>query len=270
MPARRPLTFLIFGDIVARPGRKALAEIVPQWRKRYQPDLVLANAENLAHGTGVTPKTLAECQSAGVDFFTSGNHVFKKKDVVPLLTDRDTVLLRPANYPPETPGVGHKIVRLGTKSVLVINLMGRVFFNDNYEDPFRTLDQILEHYRRERLSAILVDVHTEATSEAVALGWYADGRVSVVYGTHTHVPTADARVLPGGTGYISDIGMTGLRDSVLGVDKDLIIRKFLTQQPVAHEWPESGWATINAILVTVDPGSHQALEIKLLQKEIDV
>lgn len=270
MPASQPLTFLIFGDVFGRPGRLALSQVVPELRKKHRPDLVLANIENIAHGVGVTEKTLKECQAAGIDLFTSGNHIFKKKEAIDLLLQKDSPLLRPANYPPGTPGQGVKLVAVGTKNVLVINLNGRVFFTENFDDPFRTLDQILKEHEREKLHAVLIDAHTEATSEVVALGWYADGRASVVFGTHTHIPTADARILPKGTAYITDIGMVGLKDSVLGEDKDEIIRSFLTQQPFSHTIPEHGLTSVNALLVTVDPKTHRARTINLIQKEVEI
>ncbi|MFA5107574.1 MAG: TIGR00282 family metallophosphoesterase [Patescibacteria group bacterium] len=270
MPASRPLTFLIFGDVFGRPGRAALAQVIPALRKKYDPDLVIANAENIAHGVGVTEKTLAECQAAGVDFFTSGNHVFKKKEVIDLLTKPEPVLLRPANYPPGTPGVGSRLLTVGTKHILVINLNGRVFFTENFDDPFRTLDAILKEYESKKPHAIIVDIHSEATSEAVSLGWYADGRASLVFGTHTHIPTADARILPRGTAYITDVGMIGLKDSVLGEDKDEIIKSFLTQQPFTHTIPENGLVSINGIVVKVDPKTSHALSIESIHQEVDV
>ncbi|MDD5341983.1 MAG: TIGR00282 family metallophosphoesterase [Patescibacteria group bacterium] len=270
MPVKSPLTFLIFGDVVGRPGRTALSKIVPRLREELNPTLVIANAENLAHGTGVTRKSLAECQQAGIDFFTSGNHIFRRKETTELLTERDSVLIRPANYPPSTPGQGAKLLTLGTKKVLIINLNGRVFLNEDFDCPFRKLDEILKTYESEEPNAILVDFHTEATSETVAFGWYADSRVSLVFGTHTHVPTADQRILPGGTGYITDVGMVGVRDSVLGVDKDVIIRRFLTQQPFSHDIPESGIVQVNAILVTVNPKTMKTESIERLDREVSV
>ncbi len=270
MPASRPLTFLIFGDVFGRPGRSALAKIVPALRKQYDPDLVIANAENIAHGVGVTEKTLAECQAAGIDVFTSGNHIFKKKEANDLLAKKDLPLLRPANYPPGTPGTGNRLMTVGTKNVLVINLNGRVFFTENFDDPFRSLDTILKEYETTKLHAIIVDFHTEATSEAMAMGWYTDGRVSVIFGTHTHIPTADARLLLKGTAYITDVGMVGLKNSVLGEDKDEIIKSFLTQQPFTHTIPENGLVSVNGIVVKVDPKTKHALSIESIHQEVKV
>jgi len=270
MPARKPITVLIFGDVVGRAGRNALKEVLPKWRKKYAPHLVIANAENLAHGSGVTPDTLEEARKAGVDFFTSGNHIFKRKDALSLLNQREPILIRPANYPPETPGVGHRLLAVGTLNILVINLIGRVFFAEDFEDPFREFDRILKQYHSHKINAVIVDAHTEATSEASALGWYVDGRAAVLYGTHTHIPTADAKVLPQGTAYITDVGMTGLRDTVLGVDKNVIIKRFITQTPVGFIIPESGPAVVNALVVNINPNTGQAINVELVQDEVMV
>lgn len=270
MPASRPLTFLIFGDVFGRPGRAALAQVVPALRKKYDPDLVIANVENVAHGVGVTEKTLAECQAAGVDFFTSGNDVFRKKEVEDILARKNPILIRPANYPPGTPGVGHRLLTVGTRNVLVINLIGRVFFTENFDDPFRSIDAILAEYKSTKLNAIIVDFHTEATSEIMALGWYADGRASIVFGTHTHVPTADARILLKGTAYITDVGMVGPRDSVIGEDREVILKSYLTQQPFKHTIPEEGPVSVNGIVVTVDPKTTRALSIESIHQEVGV
>ena len=270
MPVKYSLTFIIFGDVVGRAGRTALAKVVPEFRKEFKPDLVLANVENLAHGIGITAKTLAECQEAGVDFFTSGNHIFRKKEAVTLLEQKDPVIIRPANYPPETPGQGYRIIMVGTKKVLVVNLNGRVFFQEHFDCPFRAIDQILKETKTESPDVILIDMHAEATSEARAFGWYVDGRVSTVFGTHTHVPTADNIILPQGTGYITDVGMVGPRDSVLGVDKEIIIKKFLTQQPFVHEIPETGIVQVNAIAVTVDAKNSKTVKIERIDKEVEI
>jgi hypothetical protein len=270
MPARKPITVLIFGDIVGRAGRNAVKEVLPKWRKKYSPHLVIANAENLAHGSGVTPATLEESRQSGIDIFTSGNHIFKRKDAIPLLTQREPILLRPANYPPDTPGVGHRLLAVGTLNILVINLIGRVFFAEDFEDPFREFERILKQYRNQKINAIIVDAHTEATSEVSALGWYVDGRATVLYGTHTHVPTADAKVLPQGTAYISDVGMTGLRDTVLGVDKDIIIKRFITQTPVGFIISDTGPAVVNALVVNLNPNTGLAIDAILVQDEVNV
>lgn len=264
------MKILIFGDIVGRVGRQGLTLVLPGLKKKYQPDLVLGNAENLAHGVGVTPSTLQEVLDAGVDFCTSGNHVFDKPDVLAMFEDKSLPLIRPANYPPGTPGRGSALVPVGKEQVLVINLMGRVFMREDFDDPFRGIDAILEEYRDVPRAGTLVDFHCEVTSERVAFGLYVDGRVSAVTGTHTHVPTADSEILPGGTAYRTDIGMTGAKGTVIGVDKVNVIRKFLTQRPAGFEQPERGICRINASLVTIDLKTQKATAIESIYEEVEV
>jgi len=257
------MKILFFGDIVGQPGRQAIKKILPQWQKKYQPDLIIANGENLAHGSGVTEKSLNEILEAGIDFVTLGDHTWKQKGITALLNDKEIPLIRPANFPPEVPGQGYRLIELRTKKILVINLIGRVFMHEDYDCPFRAADEILEA-QAEEADVIIVDWHAEATSEKVCLGWYLDGRVSAVLGTHTHIPTADARILPKGTAYISDIGMVGVRDSSLGRDKDAAIKKFLTQIDQRLEVAE-GPVGVGAVLVeTGEKG--KAKKIKLVQE----
>jgi len=262
------MTILFFGDIVGRLGRRAVARILPEWKKECQPDLVIANVENLAHGIGVTKKTLDEIRAAGVDFCTSGNHIFKKPESMDILADSRSPVLRPANYPEGTPGTGHRLITLGNQKILVINLLGRLFMDEGLACPFRTADAILNQYRGTKLNAVIVDFHAEATSEKAALGWYLDGRVSLVVGTHSHVPTADAKIMPQGTAFITDAGMNGGRDTSLGVDKDLAIKRFLEQSPVSLDWPDQGVSVVNAVLAEIDPNTAKAIKIKLLQTEV--
>ena len=257
------LTFLIFGDVVGKIGREALMKALPGLKARYRPDLTIANAENLAHGKGVTKKIVAEVHAAGVDLFTSGNHIFNNKGVFEVWDDPvlREVLLRPANFPAGTQGEGEKTLELGGKKVLVINLICQVFMGEGYESPFKAVDEILERHKDERLDAVLVDLHGEATSERVAFGLYVDGRVSSVTGTHTHVPTADARILPNGAAYLTDIGMTGARHSVLGVKPEGPISRFASENPAPFEIPEEGPVDLNAVAVTVgDDGKAAKIE----------
>ncbi len=263
-------TILFFGDVVGKAGRRALQKIVPALREELAPDLVLANGENIAHGAGITKKTLEEGRAAGIDLFTSGNHVWNKEEVRSLLQDPTTPLIRPANYPADAPGQGHRLLTVGTKSVLVLNLLGKVFMEEAVDDPFRTLDALLKQYSHQSTSAIVVDFHCEATSEKQAFGFYADGRVSAVVGTHTHVGTADARILPKGTAYITDIGMVGTQDSVLGVDKNVIIKKFLSDEPAAHKIPEEGTIIVNAVLIKIDPKMEKAVSIERIDRTVEV
>ena len=223
------MNILFIGDIVGAPGRRAVEELLSRAVDRYFIDLVVANGENASGGIGITPQVADDLLSQGVDVLTSGNHIWKHKEILPYLDDTDR-LLRPANYPPETPGRGLAIVETAAgERAAIINLEGLVFMNA-LECPFRTVDQVLESLPAE-VKVILVDMHAEATSEKQALGWHLDGRVSAVVGTHTHVQTADERILPGGTGYISDAGMTGPVDSVIGMKREIVLERFLTQRP---------------------------------------
>jgi len=262
------MKILFFGDIVGKPGREAIKKILPKWKKKYQPDIIIANGENLAHGKGITEKSLNEVLTVGIDLITSGDHIWDQKSVIELLEDKKIPLIRPANFPPETPGQGYRFIELRTKKILVINLIGRVFMREQYDDPFRTADEILEQ-EAENADVVIVDWHAEATSEKVCLGWYLDGRVSAVLGTHTHIPTADARILPQGTAYISDVGMVGVRDSSLGVDKKIAIKKFLTQMHLRLEMAEGGPVEVNAILLKIDK-KGKADKIEKLQEIVDI
>lgn len=205
-------------------------------------------------------------RKAGVDFFTSGNHVWKQKESFSVLDDPTFPLIRPANYPPGAPGRGFHIVTTGTsKKVLVINLMGQVFMPSQLDSPFHAAARILEQHVSAPLHAVIIDFHAEVTSEKWALGHFLDGKISLLYGTHTHVPTADSRILPGGTGFITDVGMTGPYDSVIGLDKTIMLPHFLTQLPAKHEVAK-GDARLNAILVEIDEGTKLTKSIKLVQK----
>ena len=253
------MKILFFGDIVGRPGREGVTKILPRLKEKYNPDIVGANVENLAHGHGISNETIREISDAGVDFFTSGNHVWEGKDSRELLQDKELPLARPANYPPGAYGKGFYTVRVATKKLLVVNLMGRVFMKTQIDCPFRGADEILQMYGldsegadKEKIDAIFVDFHAETTSEKRILGFYLDGRVSAIAGTHTHVPTADEQVLPKGTGYITDAGMCGAENSSIGVDKDIMIEEMLTQVPQRKEISEGGACEIGAVLFDID------------------
>jgi hypothetical protein len=223
------MNLLFLGDIVGSPGRRAVEELLFRLVDRHLIDLVVANGENASGGIGITPPVADQLLNMGIDLLTSGNHIWKHKDIVPYLEDTDR-LIRPANYPPDTPGRGFAVLEtaIGEKAA-VINLEGRVFMNP-LECPFRTVDAVLAQIPPE-VKVIIVDMHAEATSEKLAMGWFLDGRASAVLGTHTHVQTADERVLPQGTGYISDVGMTGPINSVIGMKTEVILERFLTQRP---------------------------------------
>ena len=245
------------GDVFGEPGRAAVKKLLPKLRQQHAIDLVVVNVENAAAGFGVTPQIAREVLDQGADVMTSGNHIWDKKEIVEYIT-KENLLLRPANFPAGTPGVGHVTVKAGPHRVAVVNLMGRVFMSA-IDCPFRKADEILGEMSKET-RVVLVDMHAEATSESVAMGWYLDGRVSAVVGTHRHVQTADERVLPGGTAYITDLGMTGPIDSVIGVDKDLILQRFLTQMPVRFE-AAKGPAALHGVVITVDPETGRASDI---------
>jgi len=253
------IRILMIGDIVGRPGRRAVRECLKAYRLKYNPDFVIANGENAAGGVGLTPETGDELFNAGVDFITMGNHTWDKKELTPYL-EQEPNIIRPANYPPGTPGSGFAVAKVNKEVKLgIINLSGRVYL-PALDCPFRTADTVVEKIRQET-PLIIVDFHAEATSEKVALGYYLDGRVSAVIGTHTHIQTSDERILPGGTAYITDAGMTGPRDSVLGIKTDLVIRKFLTQMPVRFEVAD-GIAQFNGVLIDLDQHTGKALKIE--------
>lgn len=252
------MNILFIADIVGRPGRKAVTGLLPDLIEERDISVCVANGENAAGGFGLTEPIVRELHQCGVDVITSGNHLWDRKEIIPLL-DEDPYLLRPANYPPEVPGCGTAIFEPpGGPPVGVMNLQGRVFINA-VDCPFRVADRELG-YLKERAKIILVDIHAEATSEKIALGWYLDGRVSAVLGTHTHVQTADERILPAGTAYITDAGMTGPHDSILGVKKKPVLERFLTQLPTHFETATSD-VRLCGVLVKVDPDSGHAIEI---------
>ncbi len=262
------IKILFFGDVVGKIGRRALKKIIPKLKKKLAPDFIIANVENLAHGIGITAKTLQEVEEAGVNFFTSGNHIWKKEEAKKILSENKNII-RPANYP-KGEGQGWQIVKIKDYSFLIVNLLGRTFIEAELTNPFKVIDEILEKNKKENLGGVIVDFHAEATSDKVALGWHLDGRVSAVIGTHTHIPTADAKILPQGTAYVTDVGMVGATDSVLGVVKENILNKFVFETNKVHEIPEKGNCTVNAVLITINPKTGQAAAIKRVDEEIKI
>ncbi len=252
---------LFIGDIFGKTGRKMLRKFLPNLKEKYNIDLVIANAENSAHGRGATPKILAELRRVGVDFFTSGNHIWQNHTIYEELEDKDSDLIRPANYPSNVKGYGYKTIQVSKQKVLIINLIGRVFMKEDFDCPFRKIDEILEE-QKGKYDIALVDFHAEATSEKVTMKHYLDGRVAAVVGTHTHVPTADCQITKEGTAYITDVGMVGSRDSVIGLKKDAIIQKFLNQTPVKHEVEEHGEIELGALIVDIDEQTGLAKNIE--------
>jgi 2',3'-cyclic-nucleotide 2'-phosphodiesterase len=239
---------LFVGDVVAGIGRRTLAAVLPALRDEHQPDFVVVNGENAAGGVGITAKTAQELLELGVDAITLGNHAYRHRDVYEYL-DRESRIIRPANFPKGSPGRGHTVVESNGTRLGVINLSGQLYL-EAVRSPFAEADALLAELR-DSADVVLVDMHAEATSEKVAMGWYLDGRVLAVVGTHTHVPTADARVLPGGTAYVTDVGMTGPRGGVIGVKKEAAIERFLTLTQVRFETSQDDpW--VNAVLVEGD------------------
>ena len=253
---------LFVADVVGHPGREAVGALLPGLKKELEVDLAVVNGENSAAGFGLTAKLVEELRASGADVITTGNHVFAQKEFVTELPTLERVT-RPANLPPEAPGKGWCVVEAAGHRVLVMNLMGRIFI-DPIDDPFRAADAILAEHPDVKIR--FCDMHAEATSEKTAMGWYLDGRVSAVVGTHTHIPTADARVLPGGTAYVTDVGMVGPRDGCIGMDKDVVLKRFLTGVPNRFV-VASGPVTFNSVLVTISTSSGQATSIQRIDRE---
>jgi metallophosphoesterase (TIGR00282 family) len=253
------VNLLFIGDVVGRPGREAVKACLADLVRRHQVDFVIANGENSAGGMGITAQVSEELFNAGVDVLTTGNHVWRQRGAIPFI-DSEHRVLRPANYPPGTPGRGGEVfVTSHSGTIGVVNVQGRTFM-EPIDCPFRAADKETERIRG-RTSVIIVDVHAEATSEKLAMGWYLDGRVSAVIGTHTHIQTADERILPKGTAYITDVGMAGPRDSILGVKTEPIIQRFLTGMPAKFELAGDPLA-LNAVLVNIDTETGNANSIQ--------
>jgi 2',3'-cyclic-nucleotide 2'-phosphodiesterase len=255
------MNVLMVGDVFGDSGRTAVGKLLPRLRQEHAIDFCVVNVENAAGGFGVTPAMAKQVLEQGADVLTSGNHIWDKKEIVEYIT-KENLLLRPANFPVGAPGVGYVTVKAGPHRVAVLNLMGRVFMHP-IDCPFRKADEIVPELRKDT-PIVLVDMHAEATSESVAMGWYLDGRVSAVVGTHRHVQTADERVLPGGTAYITDLGMTGPTDGVIGVDREVILQRFLSQMPARFE-PAKGPAALHGVVIAIDPETGRASDIRRLR-----
>ena len=255
------MKLLFCGDIVGRPGRAAVVRHLPGLRRSLGLDLVVGNGENAAAGFGITPKVAAELHDAGIDIITTGNHAFDQREIIPYM-DQDQRILRPANYPPGTPGRGATLIRTGGgRDVLVVQVMTRLFM-EALDDPFRAVeDALAEHDMGRTVDAVIVDVHGEATSEKMAMGHMLDGRVSMVVGSHSHVPTADAQVFTGGTAYQTDAGMCGDYDSVIGMEKDEAIARFVTRMRRERLSPSSGEGTLCAVYCETDDATGRALRV---------
>jgi len=255
------LKILFIGDVFGRPGRNVLRNCLETLKTEYFIDLVIANVENAAGGNGLTITTAEELFSYGIDIMTSGNHIWDKKEVLELL-NKENKILRPLNYPLGTPGKGYVIIEKNGYKVAVINLLGRVYNNSLVDCPFKTLESVLEKIYIET-PIIIVDFHAEATSEKYALGWFADGKVSAICGTHTHVQTADNRILEKGTAYITDVGMTGPYNSIIGIESNIVIEKFLKALPVRFEVAK-GPTQFNGVYIEIDERTGKATDIQRL------
>lgn len=255
------MKILFIGDIVGGPGRKAAKHVVPSLRKQYCIDYCIANGENAAGGSGITYVVAQDLYNCGIDVITMGNHTWSKKEILTFI-DQDSRIVRPANYPIDLPGHGSVIFdgRIG-----IINVMGRVYM-DSLDCPFKTCDREIE-ILKPHVKTIIIDVHAEASSEKNALAWYVDGRASCVFGTHTHVQTADERILPCGTAFITDVGMTGPSQGIIGVDKDIIINKFITHMPAKFEIAR-GECQINAVVAEIDEKTGKALSIERINRKV--
>jgi len=257
---------LFFADIFGKPGRRAVSAALPELKEQYGPDFIFGNAENLAGGRGTNRKAFYEMIDLGFSGFTSGNHIWDNKEVYSLM-ESDERLLRPANYPAPAgepcPGRGFHLFHSGDKSLFVVNLMGRVFM-DSIDCPFTTIDKILCEHRPH--APILVDMHADATSEKYAMGWHLNGRVAAVVGSHTHVQTADERILPGGTAYITDVGMTGAFNSVIGLEAPEVIRKFITKRPQRTQSSKAE-PGISCVIITIG-NDNKAVSIERIRKTV--
>ncbi len=253
------ITVLFLGDVIGKPGRQAAAEYLQETRA----DFKLINGENMAGGLGITPTVAIEMLEAGADAITTGNHVWKKKEIIPYLMAEQRVI-RPLNYPPGTPGFGATVLKRNGKTICVANIEGRTFMA-SLDCPFRAMEEFLS--TRTDDTPVVVDFHAEATSEKIAMGWFLDGRVSCILGTHTHVQTADETILPKGTGYITDMGMTGPTDSVIGMDKEAVIERFLTQLPQKYEVAKGG-IQVQGVMITIDARSKHCVAIKRIREKV--
>ena len=259
---------LFLGDVFGKPGRQAVQRLVPRLITRLAADLVVANAENASNGLGVTPEAADEILASEIDLLTSGNHIWSKREIGPYLEAPDSRLLRPANYPAGAPGRGRKVIQTPDGRKLgVVNLEGRVFMKA-LDDPFPAALAEIAALKAEGCRAILLDFHAEATSEKTAMGHHLDGKVSAVVGTHTHVQTADERLLPGGTAFIADVGMCGPRDSVIGVRKELVLERFLTQRPVSFE-PAKKDVWVHGVIIDIDDKTGLARSIARVQEPVE-
>lgn len=243
------MRILFIGDIVGKIGRNAISTYLPKLKQEYRPTVSIVNAENAAHGKGLTEKIYKQLLREGVDFMTMGNHTYGQREIYEFI-DEAKRMVRPANFPSEAPGVGMRIIQINDIKLAIINLQGRAFMQD-IDDPFKKADELVKEAQNVT-PYIFVDFHAETTSEKNAMGWYLDGRVSAVVGTHTHIQTSDNRILPSGTGYITDVGMTGFYDGILGINRDEVIERFITSLPQRHVVPDNGRSVLSSVIIDID------------------
>jgi len=263
---KNTIKIVAFGDIIGRSGRRALKTIIPKIRKEYSPDLIIGNGENLAHNEGITEKTLNEVLDNGVDFVTLGDHAFDRENEMKRIFEKSSYpIIRPANYPPGAIGAGWKIIKVKKSKIAIMNLLGRVFFRQIADCPFRCADVILAEIKKQT-NIIICDFHAEATSEKKSMGFHLDGRVSLIYGTHTHIPTADEQILPKKTAYLTDVGMLGPKISIIGSNPENSIKHFITQMPFNYEVSNDKNIEVNEVFAEIDIDSGQAIVFERIRK----
>ena len=243
------MRILFIGDIVGKIGREAISNYLPKLKQTYKPTVTIVNAENAAHGKGLTEKIYKSLLREGVDFMTMGNHTYGQRQIYDFIENANR-MVRPANFPDEAPGVGMRYIQINEIKLAIINLQGRAFMQD-IDDPFKKADALIAEAQKET-DYIFVDFHAETTSEKNAMGWYLDNRVSAVVGTHTHIQTSDERILPGGTGYITDVGMTGYYDGILGINREEVITRFITSLPQRHVVPDEGRSVLSGVIIDLN------------------
>ncbi|MDW4286241.1 TIGR00282 family metallophosphoesterase [Staphylococcus saprophyticus] len=243
------MRLLFIGDIVGKVGREAITTYLSRLKQTYRPTVTIVNAENAAHGKGLTEKIYKDLLREGVDFMTMGNHTYGQRQIYDFI-DSANHMVRPANFPEEAPGVGMRFIQINEIKLAIINLQGRAFMQD-IDDPFKKADELINEAKKET-DYIFVDFHAETTSEKNAMGWYLDGRASAVVGTHTHIQTSDERILPGGTGYITDVGMTGFYDGILGINRHEVITRFITSLPQRHVVPDEGRSVLSGVIIDIN------------------
>jgi metallophosphoesterase (TIGR00282 family) len=263
------MKFLIFGDVVGEMGRQAVTVALPQLRAEYEPDAVIVNIENSAHGMGISPSVLQEMSAWKADVYTTGDHAWDNAAGLPLLDNPDLPLVRPANYPPGVPGRGYYILQRGAWQIAIINLQGQVFMKNDPLSPFWYIDDLLKQPAIAGANIRLVDFHAEVGSEKRGFGWHVDGRVSAMWGTHTHIPTADSQILPQGTGYCSDVGMNGGHHSIIGFERAEPLKRFRLQIPTKLLPAASGPLEVNALFLDIDPLSSKTTAIHHLHRILE-